>query len=42
MPLGALAAGVFAESAGTRVTLTVAVAGILIAIVPVVRSSREG
>ena len=42
MPLGALAAGIFAESVGTRVTLTVAVAGILVAIVPVVRSSREG
>jgi predicted MFS family arabinose efflux permease len=40
MPLGALAAGVFAEAVGTRATLTIAVAGILVAIVPAARSAR--
>jgi MFS family permease len=41
MPLGALAAGVFAESVGTRATLTIAVAGILVAIVPAAWSARD-
>jgi hypothetical protein len=41
MPLGALAAGILAESVGTRVTLTIAVAGILIAIVPAAWSARD-
>lgn len=41
MPLGALAAGIFAESVGTRATLTIAVAGILIAIVPAAWSARR-
>ncbi len=41
MPLGALSAGVLAESVGTRTTLTIAVAGILIAIVPAAWSARD-